>query len=72
MDSKIDMLQNTVNRNYDLLEEFYVNQREFNVDMKDRMQVIEGKVEMHGNQIARNTAEIREIKSYKMAAGSEG
>ena len=55
-------IKQTVNKNYALTEEFYINQKEANTEVKDRIKVITGELEMHNEQISRNTAD---IKLYK-------
>ena len=62
-------MNDTIEKNYSKLEEFYVYQKEYNTAMEidrkrmaDRMKVVEGKLLIFWNQIARNTADIEEIK----------
>lgn len=47
--------------NYEMLEEFYVYQKEFNVHVIKEIRLINGKLETHDNQIARNTEILKDI-----------
>ena len=40
-------LQETVCKNYDMLQEFYVYQKEWNAETSDRLKIIEGRLDMH-------------------------
>lgn len=62
INERLDRIETKVDKNYDLLERFYVEQQEVNTDTADQLDVISGKLEMHDNQIARNTADLRRIK----------
>ncbi len=59
LEERVDRLEEQVAKNYQLLEEFYVHQKEFNTAMLDRFAVYDGRLEMQGNQIARNTSIIK-------------
>ena len=59
---RLDALETKVDRNYAMLEEFYVCQKEFNNQIKDRMKIFEGESMMYHLQIARNTADIRDLQ----------
>lgn len=59
---RVGVLEETVTRHYKMFEEFYVYQREYNTAMEARWKIIEGKLDMHSNQIARNIDDIRLIK----------
>ena len=59
LEERMDRLEEQVAKNYQLLEEFYVHQKEFNTAMLDRFAVYDGRLEMQGNQIARNTSIIK-------------
>ena len=61
-DEKLQALDEKVTMHYDLTVEFYGNQQESNTETNDRLKVIEGELEMHRNQIARNTSDIKWIK----------
>ena len=63
-DLKLDVseLKETVNKNYGMLEEFYVHQKEHNTEIMDTLSIIEGELAMHNNQIARNTAQLQCVK----------
>ena len=54
-------LQETVCKNYDMLQEFYVYQKEWNAETSDRLKIIEGRLDMHDSQIARNTADLKKL-----------
>ena len=54
-------LQETVCKNYDILQEFYVYQKEWNAETSDRLKIIEGRLDMHDSQIARNTADLKKL-----------
>lgn len=60
--SDVVEIKQTVNKNYDLLEEFYVTQKEHNTDVMCRIKIIEGEIDMHSNQIALNTADLKRVK----------
>lgn len=59
---KFENLTETVNRNYTMLEEFYVYQKEHNTKTSETLELIEGELEMHSNQISLNTAKLRQVK----------
>ena len=63
MDQKkeIAFIKAVVSQNYDMTQEFYVFQKEHDTGIIDRIKVIEGKLDMHANQIARNTADLSRI-----------
>ena len=54
-------LQETVCKNYDMLQEFYVYQKEWNAETSDRLKIIDGRLDMHDSQIARNTADLKKL-----------
>ena len=58
-EDRINTLADMIAKNHQLLEEFYVRQKEFNTDLLDRFAIIDGKLEMQGNQIARNASIIK-------------
>lgn len=58
----VSELKETVNKNYGMLEEFYVHQKEHNTEIMDTLSIIEGELAMHNNQIARNTAQLQCVK----------
>lgn len=60
--SDLTELKETVNKNYDMLEEFYVYQKEQNTEVSNSLSIVEGELEMHNNQIARNTAQLKRVK----------
>ena len=62
MDDRFDRLEALVAQNYDKTLEFYDAQQEANTEMADRLITIQGQLDMHTNQIARNTADIRRYK----------
>ncbi len=62
MDDRFDRLEALVAQNYDKTLEFYAAQQEANTEMADRLITIQGQLDMHTNQIARNTADIRRYK----------
>lgn len=62
LDLKIDTLDFKVDRNYDLTLEFYGNQKEHNTEVSDTLITISGELEMHNNQIAKNTAALKRYK----------
>ena len=59
LEDHIHELSDTVIKNQHMLEEFYVTQKEFNTALQDRFAIFDGKLEMQGNQIARNTSIIK-------------
>ncbi|WP_394926464.1 hypothetical protein [uncultured Robinsoniella sp.] len=61
-DKRFDDIENLVSANYKMTEEFYVAQKEANSELFDQIAVISGELEMHNNQIARNTADLRRYK----------
>ena len=62
MDKRLDNIEYVVSRNYDLTLEFYVAQKEFNADTREHLRKIDGILEMHSNQIVKNTADILYLK----------
>ncbi|MDO5344792.1 MAG: hypothetical protein Q4E91_03510 [Lachnospiraceae bacterium] len=62
LQSDVSEIKLIVNKNYSLTEEFYVKQKEANTEAKDRIKVITGELEMHNEQISRNTADIELYK----------
>lgn len=62
VESDVTEIKETVNKNYDKTLEFYAKQMENNTEMRDRIRVIFGELEMHSEQISRNTADIRLYK----------
>ncbi|MDO4323127.1 MAG: hypothetical protein Q4C61_11415 [Lachnospiraceae bacterium] len=62
MDERLDNIEFAVSRNYDLTLEFYASQKEFNNEFREHLHKIDGRLEMHDNQIAKNTADIRYLK----------
>ena len=67
LDEKVNALDERVTRNYDLLVEFYGKQQEENRFLRDELKLIHGKLQVHDNQIARNTADIAELKKDMIA-----
>lgn len=55
-------IKDTVNKNYGMLEEFYVYQKEHNTEVSNSLAIVEGELEMHNNQIAINTAQLKRLK----------
>ncbi len=62
MDKRLDNIEYVVSRNYDLILELYATPKEFTADTKDHLRKIDGILEMHGNQIVKNTADILYLK----------
>ena len=62
IDKKVDTIDQKVDRNYDLTLEFYGNQKEHNTEVSDTLVTISGELEMHNNQIAKNTAVLKRYK----------
>lgn len=61
-EKKVDTIDKKVDRNYDLTLEFYGNQKEHNTEVSDTLVTISGELEMHNNQIAKNTAVLKRYK----------
>ncbi len=59
--SNMSKMGAAIANNYEMLEEFYVYQKEFNARVIKEIRLINGKLEMHDNQIARNTEMLKEI-----------
>lgn len=55
-------LTKALDKNYDLLEEFYVYQKEHNTELINRIKIIEGEIDMHSTQIALNTSDLKRVK----------
>lgn len=64
---RVDVLDEKVTRNYDLVLEFYGRQQEENCYLRDELKLFYGILKMQGAQIARNTADIDELKGAKEA-----
>ena len=60
MEQRMDSLENIVSKNYYLTEEFYVSQKEMNVESQAEFRTIHGMLDMHARQISRNTSLLRE------------
>ncbi len=60
MEQRMDSLENIVSKNYYLTEEFYVSQKEMNVESQAEFRIIHGTLDMHARQISRNTSLLRE------------
>ena len=60
--SDVSEIKETVNHNYNLTLEFYGIQKEHNTEVSDMLDTISGELDMHNNQIARNTAAIKRYK----------
>ena len=56
---RFDDIENLVRANYKMTEEFYVSQKEANTGLFDQIALISGELEMHNNQISKNTADLR-------------
>lgn len=61
IENDVAQIKETVNKNYGMLEEFYVYQKEHNTQTSDTLGVIEGELEMHNNQISLNTAKLKQV-----------
>lgn len=61
IETKVDSLRSTVEKNYGLFENFYAEQKEYNTYFSERLKVIFGELEMHRSQIASNTEVLRKI-----------
>lgn len=59
--SFMQRMEAAIVNNYEMLEEFYVYQKEFNVHVIKEIRLINGKLETHDNQIARNTEILKDI-----------
>ena len=62
IDARLDRIENIVDRNYAMTEEFYVSQKEANVGFRTEFHIIHGTLDMHGRQISRNTVLLKEYK----------
>ena len=62
IDKKVDTIDKKVDRNYDLTLEFYGRQKEHNTEVSDTLDIFSGEMEMHNNQIAKNTAALKRYK----------
>ena len=62
IDARLDRIENTVGCNYAMTEEFYVSQKEANVEFRTEFHIIHGTLDMHGRQISRNTMMLKEYK----------
>ena len=62
IDKKVDAIDRKVDRNYNLTLEFYGSQKEHNTEVSDTLDVLSGEMEMHNNQIAKNTAALKRYK----------
>ncbi|MDO4298855.1 MAG: hypothetical protein Q4C59_10350, partial [Lachnospiraceae bacterium] len=62
IETKVNQVDSKVDRNYDKTVEFYAMQQEHNTEVSDTLVTITGELEMHNNQIAKNTAAIRRYK----------
>lgn len=58
----VSEIKKTVNKHYNMLEEFYVYQKEHNTEVSNTLSIVEGELEMHNNQIALNTAQLKRVK----------
>ena len=56
---RFDDIENLVRANYKMTEDFYVSQKEANTELFDQIAIISGELEMHNNQISKNTADLR-------------
>ena len=56
---RFDDIENLVRANYKMTEDFYVSQKEANTGLFDQIALISGELEMHNNQISKNTADLR-------------
>lgn len=56
---RFDDIENLVRANYKMTEAFYVSQKEANTELFDQIAIISGELEMHNNQISKNTADLR-------------
>lgn len=59
---KVDVIDTKVDRNYNITLDFYGNQKEHNTEASDTLDTITGQLEMHNNQIAKNTAVLKRCK----------
>ncbi len=62
IDARLDRIEHTVGLNYALTEEFYVVQKESNVEFRTEIRTIHGTLDMHGRQISRNTTLLKDFK----------
>ena len=62
IDKRVDTIDKKVDRNYDLTLEFYGRQKEHNTEVSDTLDIFSGEMEMHNNQIAKNTAALKRYK----------
>lgn len=62
IENKVDAIDRKVDRNYNLTLEFYGSQKEHNTEVSDTLDVLSGEMEMHNNQIAKNTAALKRYK----------
>ncbi|WP_394916086.1 hypothetical protein, partial [uncultured Robinsoniella sp.] len=56
---RFDDIENLVRANYKMTEDFYISQKEVNTELFDQIAIISGELEMHNNQISKNTADLR-------------
>ena len=56
---RFDDIEDLVRANYKMTEDFYVSQKEANTELFDQIAIISGELEMHNNQISKNTADLR-------------
>ena len=59
---RLDQLEELIHKNYALVEEFYISQKEANTAIRSEIHIINGTLDMHTAQISLNTAALKEYK----------
>ncbi len=62
IDARLDRIENIVGRNYTLTEEFYVSQKETNVEFQAEFRIIHGTLDMHARQISHTTSILKDYR----------
>ncbi|MCI7813728.1 MAG: hypothetical protein MR543_08640 [Robinsoniella sp.] len=59
--TEVTDLKTETKRNYDMLEKFYVEQKEWNTELREDLEVTMDQVSLNSRKIANNTAKLRKL-----------